>query len=145
MRRCDGQASVLLVAALAAVLVGVVVLGSAARGVAREAAAQRAADLAALAAARAMHAATPRLFEPPEIDGRANPRHLDRAAFLDLAREAGRGGWGAQRAAPPAGPIPPGAGVGPLGRRGGGRKARPSASPTGSRSPRCGSASAFGR
>ena len=91
MTRRDGQASVLLVAALAAVLVGVVVLGSAARGVAREAAAQRAADLAALAGARAMHVATPRLFEPPEIDGVANPRHLDRAAFLALAREAAVG------------------------------------------------------
>jgi len=91
MRRREGQASVLLVAALAAVLVGVVVLGSAARGVAREAAAQRAADLAALAGARAMHVATPRLFEPPEIDGVANPRHLDRAAFLVLAREAAVG------------------------------------------------------
>ena len=91
MRRREGQASVLLVAALAAVLVGVVVLGSAARGVAREAAAQRAADLAALAGARAMHVATPRLFEPPEIDGVANPRHLDRAAFLTLARGAAVG------------------------------------------------------
>jgi hypothetical protein len=43
------QASVLLVGALAAVLVGVLVLGAVARGVAREAAAQRAVDLAALA------------------------------------------------------------------------------------------------
>jgi soluble lytic murein transglycosylase-like protein len=86
--RTRGQASVLLVAAMAAVLVGVLVLGSAARGVAREAAAQRAADLAALAGARAMHAATPRLFEPPLIDGQPNPRHLDRTAYLDLAREA---------------------------------------------------------
>ena len=91
MTRRDGQASVLLVAALAAVLVGVVVLGSAARGVAREAAAQRAADLAALAGARAMYVATPRLFAPPEIDGVANPRHLDRTAFLALARDAAVG------------------------------------------------------
>jgi hypothetical protein len=83
-----GQASALLVGAMAAVLVGVLVLGSAARGVAREAAAQRAADLSALAGARAMHAATPRLFEPPVVDGRPNPRHLDRAAFLELARGA---------------------------------------------------------
>ena len=33
----------------------------------------------ALAGARAMHAATPRLYEPAVIDGRPNPRHLDRA------------------------------------------------------------------
>jgi hypothetical protein len=81
-----GQASVLLLGAMAAVLVGVLVLGSAARGVAREAAAQRAADLAALAGARAMHAATPRLFEPAVVDGRPNPRHVDRAGYLELAR-----------------------------------------------------------
>jgi hypothetical protein len=83
-----GQASVLLLGAMAAVLVGVLVLGSAARGVAREAAAQRAADLAALAGARAMHAATPRLFEPAVVDGRPNPRHVDRAGYLELARGA---------------------------------------------------------
>ena len=86
--RTCGQASVLLVGAMAAVLVGVLVLGTAARGVAREAAAQRAADLAALAGARAMHAATPRLFEPPLVDGQPNPRHLDRDAYLELARDA---------------------------------------------------------
>lgn len=87
-RRSTGQASALLVGALAAVLVGVLILGAAARGVAQEAAAQRAADLAALAGARAMHAATPRLYEPAVIDGRPNPRHLDRAAYLELARAA---------------------------------------------------------
>jgi hypothetical protein len=82
-----GQASVLLVGALAAVLVGVLVLGAVARGVAREAAAQRAADLAALAGARAMYEANPRLFEPAVVDGAANPRHLTRDAYLALARE----------------------------------------------------------
>jgi hypothetical protein len=86
-----GQASVLLVGALAAVLVGVLVLGTVARGVAREAAAQRAADLAALAGARAMHAANPRLFEPAVVAERPNPRHLTRAAYLALAREAAEG------------------------------------------------------
>jgi len=49
-----GQASVVLVAALAAILDGALVLGIVARGVAREAGAQRAADLAAFAGARAM-------------------------------------------------------------------------------------------
>jgi transglycosylase-like protein with SLT domain/D-alanyl-D-alanine carboxypeptidase-like protein len=83
-----GQASVLLVGALAAVLVGVLVLGMVARGVAREAGAQRAADLAALAGARAMYSAYPRLFEPPAIDGRPNPRHLDAARYVALARGA---------------------------------------------------------
>jgi hypothetical protein len=84
-RGSSGQASVLLVGGLAAVLVGVLVLGAVARGVAREAAAQRAADLAALAGAKTMHDAYPRLFEPAMIDGSPNPRHLDRARYLALA------------------------------------------------------------
>jgi hypothetical protein len=56
--------------------------------VAREAAAQRAVDLAALAGARAMHEANPRLFEPATIGGVPNPRHLTRDAYLALARDA---------------------------------------------------------
>jgi hypothetical protein len=87
-RSAGGQASVLLVGALAALLVGVLVLGAVARGVAREAAAQRAVDLAALAGARAMHEANPRLFEPATIGGVPNPRHLTRDAYLALARDA---------------------------------------------------------
>jgi Transglycosylase SLT domain/D-alanyl-D-alanine carboxypeptidase len=87
-RTAAGQASVLLVGGLAAVLVGVLVLGAVARGVAQEAAAQRAVDLAALAGARAMYEANPRLFEPVTIDGVPNPRHLTRDAYLALARDA---------------------------------------------------------
>jgi hypothetical protein len=83
-----GQASVLLVGGLAAVLVGVAVLGAVARGVATEGAAQRAADLAALAGARVMHGAYPRLFEPAVLDGAANPRHLGRDAYVALGRDA---------------------------------------------------------
>ncbi len=88
MRRSGGQASVLLVGALAAVLVGVLVLGAVARGVAREAAAQRAVDLAALAAARAMQEANPRLFEPLTVDGAPNPLHLSREEYLARAKDA---------------------------------------------------------
>jgi hypothetical protein len=83
-----GQSSVLLVAGLAAVLVGAVVLGAAARAVGREGSAQRAADLAALAGARAMEAAYPRLFEPARLDGRENPRHLEVAEYLATGRTA---------------------------------------------------------
>jgi soluble lytic murein transglycosylase-like protein len=83
-----GQATILLVAGLAAVLVGALILGAVARGVAREARAQRAADLGALAGARAMYDAYPRLFEAASTGGRPNPRHLDRGAYLDLARAA---------------------------------------------------------
>jgi hypothetical protein len=81
-----GQAAVLLVGALLAVLVGGVVLGGVARGVGAAGDAQRAADLAALAGARAMHGAYFRLFEPPLIDGAVNPRHLSKAAYLELGR-----------------------------------------------------------
>jgi hypothetical protein len=50
---------------------------------------QRIADLSAVAAAQAMRAAYPRLFEPPFLrPGVPNPRHLDRATYLALARAA---------------------------------------------------------
>ncbi|HWM10910.1 MAG TPA: transglycosylase SLT domain-containing protein [Solirubrobacteraceae bacterium] len=79
----------LLVGGLAALLVGALVLGLVARGVAREAAAQRAADIAALAGARAMFEANPRLFEPAQlVDGSPNPRHLTRDEYVGLARAA---------------------------------------------------------
>jgi len=79
---------VLLVGGLAAVLVGALVLGAVARGVAREAGAQRAADLGALAGARAMYTAYPRLFEPAVVDDRPNPRHMTHEAYLAQARHA---------------------------------------------------------
>ena len=85
-----GQASILLVGGLAGVLVGALVLGMVARAVGREGAVQRAADLSALAGARAMREAYPRLFEPATLDGRPNPRHLDREAYLELGRVAAR-------------------------------------------------------
>ncbi len=85
-----GQASIVLVGGLAAILVGALVLGMVARALGREGAAQRAADLSALAGARAMREAYPRLFEPAMFDGRPNPRHLDRAAYLELGSAAAR-------------------------------------------------------
>ena len=88
MRGERGQAAVLLVGGLCALLVGVVVLAAVARGVGREGSAQRAADLAALSGARAMQDAFVRLFEPAEIDGRPNPGHLETAEYLALARAA---------------------------------------------------------
>lgn len=88
MRDERGQALVLLLGGLAAVLIGAFVLGAVARGVGAAGGAQRAADLGALAGARAMQDGWPRLFEPAVIDGRPNPRHLTRAAYLALARRA---------------------------------------------------------
>jgi hypothetical protein len=78
---------VLLVGGLAGVLLVALILGAVERAVARQSAAQRAADLAALAGARAMHANYMRLFEPPLIEGRPNPAHLEKAAYLALARK----------------------------------------------------------
>ena len=118
-RACRGQASVLLVGGLAAVLVGVLILGAVARGVAREAGAQRAADLAALAGARAMFDTYPRLFEP--VPNAAPPEPPRRGTLRSRA-------------------TPPSAWGGPTART----RSR-SASRTRTRSRRCGSASASAR
>jgi Transglycosylase SLT domain/D-alanyl-D-alanine carboxypeptidase len=88
MRDERGQALLLLIGVLCAVLVGAGVLGAIARGIGLHQAHRGAADLAALAGAEAMRTARPRLFEPPHIDGLPNPRHLERAAYLALARRA---------------------------------------------------------
>ena len=88
MRREHGQAALLLVGLLLAVCIGAVVLGGIARGVGARGDLQQAADLAALAAARAMHDAYPRVFEPAVRDGVRNARHLERAEYLALAKRA---------------------------------------------------------
>jgi len=72
----SGQAVLLLVAAMAAVVVGAVFLGGVARGIGKGGREQRAADLGALAGARSMHESYTRLFEPPGFAGKPNPRHL---------------------------------------------------------------------
>jgi hypothetical protein len=89
-RRCrsaeQGQALLLLVAAMCAALVAALVLGGVARGLGAVGRDQQAADLAALGGARAMQASYDRLFAPAAIDGRPNPQHLERGAYLDAAR-----------------------------------------------------------
>jgi hypothetical protein len=82
----SGQALLLLVGALCAALVAALVLGGVAQGIGARGRDQQAADLAALAGARAMRAAYDRLFAPPTLGGQPNPRHLERAAYLALAR-----------------------------------------------------------
>ena len=89
--RQDGQAVLLLVAAMAAVLVGAVFLGGVAQGIGKGGREQRAADLGALAGARAMREAYARLFEPPDYAGEANPRHLEMGPYKDLGRDAALG------------------------------------------------------
>jgi hypothetical protein len=78
----------LLLGLLLAVVLGAIVLGGIARGVGARGDLQGAADLAALAAARAMHDAYSRVFEPPTIAATPNPRHLERAEYLALGRHA---------------------------------------------------------
>jgi transglycosylase-like protein with SLT domain/D-alanyl-D-alanine carboxypeptidase-like protein/putative Flp pilus-assembly TadE/G-like protein len=85
-----GQAALLLVGLLLAVCVGAVVLGGVARGIGARGDLQQAADLAALAAARAMHDAYPRVFEPAVRDGVRNARHLERSEYLALATIAAK-------------------------------------------------------
>ena len=84
-----GQASILLVGGLVAVVLGALVLGLVTRGGGKASRAQRAADLGALAAARAMHDAYARLFEPVFAD-RARPGadHVTKAEYLSLGRAA---------------------------------------------------------
>ncbi len=85
----SGQALLVLVGVLLAIVVGALVLGAVAQGVAGQGDRQRAADLGALAAARVMHDAYGRLFEPVLLgDDEPNARHLERGAFLRLARSA---------------------------------------------------------
>ena len=84
--REQGQALLLLVAAMCAVLVAALVLGGVARGLGAKGRNQRAADLAALGGARAMRASYDRLFAAAVVEGRPNPLHLSRAAYLDRAR-----------------------------------------------------------
>jgi soluble lytic murein transglycosylase-like protein len=84
-----GQAGLLLVAGLLAVLVGAFVLGGIARGVGAQGAQQRAADLAALAGAKAMHDAYPRLFDRERPLTVPAYRELGRRAATDVARRNG--------------------------------------------------------
>ncbi len=84
----SGQATILLLGAVLAVVVGALVLGAVARGIGAQSDQQRAADLASLAGARAMHDAYGGLFEPARLGGRANAAHLERAAYLARGRRA---------------------------------------------------------
>src|SRR3954453_5242233 len=82
----EGQALLLVVGILAAVLVGALVLGGVARAIGVRGDRQRAADLRALAAARPLGEAYPRVFAPSVIRGRPNPDHLERAEYLAIGQ-----------------------------------------------------------
>ena len=85
--RESGQAALLVLGVMAALLVGALFLGALGNALGAKGRHQRAADLAAVSAARAMANAYARLFEPAQLgDGSPNPRHLPLAAYLELAR-----------------------------------------------------------
>jgi hypothetical protein len=88
-----GQAALLLLGVLAALLAGVLVLFAFGQALGARGKHQRAADLAAVSAAQVMRDNYPRLFEPPFLQtGVPNPRHLSTAAYLALARAAAHRG-----------------------------------------------------
>ena len=84
-----GQAALLVLGVLAAVLVGALVLFGFGQALGARGKHQRAADLAAVSAAQVMSRNYSRLFEPAVFEnGLPNPRHLSNAAYLALARAA---------------------------------------------------------
>jgi Transglycosylase SLT domain/D-alanyl-D-alanine carboxypeptidase len=109
----SGQAALLLLGLLLAACIGAVVLGGIARGIGTRGTLQQAADLAALAAARAMHDAYPRVFEPAARDGVPDPRHLERSQYLALATRAARQ-TAARNGAQDVGVAFPGGGLAPV-------------------------------
>lgn len=82
-----GQATLLVLAVMAAILIGAGILGAFGQALGAKGKHQRAADLAAMSAARTMAHLYPRLFEPPVLaNGLPNPRHLPLPVYLLRAR-----------------------------------------------------------
>jgi hypothetical protein len=89
LRSARGQASLMMLAVVGALLAGTLVLFAFGNALGAKGRYQRAADLAAVSAAQVMHDLHPRLFEPPFLTpGVPNPRHLEQEAYLALARAA---------------------------------------------------------
>jgi hypothetical protein len=86
-----GQSLPLVLGASLVVLLATMILVAFGGAVSGAETAQRGADLAALSAVRSMRDDLPRLVAPARLaDGRPNPRHLDRAAYLADAVAAAR-------------------------------------------------------
>jgi len=84
-----GQASLLLLGVLAAVLAGVLILFAFGQALGAKGKHQRGADLAAVSAAQVMSRNYARLFEPAFLEGGIpNPHHLSNAEYLAMARAA---------------------------------------------------------
>lgn len=89
LREERGQALVLCLAVVAAVLMGAGVLAAFGQALGGKGRHQRAADLAAMSAAGRMRGDYPRLFEPPlQANGVPNPRHMPLPVYLARARDA---------------------------------------------------------
>jgi Transglycosylase SLT domain/D-alanyl-D-alanine carboxypeptidase/Putative Flp pilus-assembly TadE/G-like len=84
-----GQATILVLGAMAVLVAGSLVLGAFGQALGTKGRHQRGADLAAMSAARAMSKSYPRLFEPAFLEpGVPNPRHLSTDEYVALARRA---------------------------------------------------------
>jgi hypothetical protein len=85
-----GQALLLAIGGALALLVGALALVAIAGAVTGKGRAQRAADLIAISAARSLRDGLPRLLAPLTLpNGVPNPAHLEKSAYLALARQAG--------------------------------------------------------
>lgn len=85
----SGQALILALGGSLAIIAAALALVAIAGAITGKGRAQRAADLVAISAARSMRDDLPRLLAPPRLaDGRPNPQHLGKAAYLARARAA---------------------------------------------------------
>jgi transglycosylase-like protein with SLT domain/D-alanyl-D-alanine carboxypeptidase-like protein len=90
MREESGQALVLALGGAMALIVAALALVAIAGAVTGKGRVQRAADLVAISAVRSMRDDLPRLLAPNRLaNGAPNPRHIDKARYLSLARVAG--------------------------------------------------------
>jgi soluble lytic murein transglycosylase-like protein len=88
-----GQASLLLLGVMAALLAGTLILFGFGQALGARGKHQRAADLAAVSAAQTMRRHYHRLFEPALLEGGVpNPRHLSTSEYVSLARAAAERG-----------------------------------------------------
>jgi hypothetical protein len=89
VRRQEGQALLLALGSVFALLAAALALVAIAGAVTGKGRAQRAADLAAISAARSMRDDLPRLLAPPTLpNGLPNPAHIEKAEYLARAQVA---------------------------------------------------------
>jgi hypothetical protein len=89
IRREEGQALLLALGASFGLIAAALALVAIAAAVTGKGRAQRAADLAAISAARSMRDELPRLLAPSALpNGSPNPAHIEKPAYLSLARAA---------------------------------------------------------